>query len=193
VLAVLALAFLPSAASAQVVTWTIDPGHSSPQFSVRHMMIATVRGEFDGPTGTVAYDPANIAGTLKTSAVINAKSITTHNAERDSDLRSPLFFDVGKYPTLKFVSTKAEAAGPGKYTVTGDLTIHGVTRSVVLDVEGPTPAVKDLDGLMRSAATMTTTLNRRQFGLQYNVLIEAGAAVVADEVKVTIELEFTHK
>jgi polyisoprenoid-binding protein YceI len=193
VLVALALALLPGSAFGQVITWTIDPGHSSPQFSVRHMMIATVRGEFDGPTGTVAYDAANIPGTLAVSAVINAKSINTHNSDRDGDLKSPLFLDVAKFPTIKFVSTKTEAAGPGKYKVTGNLTIHGVTKPVVLDVEGPGPSVKDLDNLTRAAATMTTTLNRREFGLQYNVVLEAGGAVVADEVKVTIELEFTHK
>jgi len=184
---------LPAAAGAQTTTWTIDPGHSSPQFSVRHMLIATVRGEFDGPTGTVTFDPKDIPGTLNVAATISAKSLTTHNAERDSDLKSPLFFDVAKFPTIKFVSKKAAAAGTGHYKVTGDLTIHGVTKEVDLDVEGPTQTVKDLDGLSRAAATMSTTLNRRQFGLQYNVLIESGGAVVADEVKVTIELEFTHK
>jgi polyisoprenoid-binding protein YceI len=187
------LTVLPVGLSAQAVTWQIDPGHSSAQFAVRHMLIATVHGEFDGPTGTVSFDPRDIAGTLKADATINAKSISTRNADRDGDLKSELFLNVSKYPTITFKSRKAAAAGPGHFTVTGDLTIHGVTREVTLDVEGPTPAVKDLDGLMRAGATMTTTLNRREFGLQYNVLIETGGAVVADAVKVTIELEFTHK
>ncbi len=187
------LAFWPMAASAQATTWQIDPGHSSAQFSVRHMVIATVHGEFDGPTGTVSFDPKDIAGTLKADATINAKSLNTRNAERDRDLKSDLFLNVAKYPTITFKSKKAAASGPGRFSVTGDLTIHGVTREVTLDVEGPTPAVKDLDGLMRAGAAMTTTLNRRAFGLQYNVLLEAGGAVVADEVKVTIDLEFTHK
>jgi polyisoprenoid-binding protein YceI len=181
------------ALSAQAATWQIDPGHSSAQFSVRHMLIATVHGEFDGPTGTVSFDPKDIAGTLKADATINARSISTRNAERDRDLKSDLFLNVTKFPTITFKSKKAAAAGAGRFTVIGDLTIHGVTREVTLDVEGPTPTVKDLDGLMRAGATMTTTLNRREFGLQYNVLLEAGGAVVADEVKVTIELEFTHK
>jgi len=180
-------------ASAQAVTWKIDPGHTTATFAVRHMLIATVRGQFDGPTGSVTYDPKDIPGTLKVDATFNTKSITTHNAERDSDLKSPLFFDVTKYPTMKFVSKKTEAAGAGKFKVTGDLTMHGVTREVVLDVEGPTAAVKDLDGQMRAAATMTTAINRKQWGLQYNVLLEAGGAVVADEVKIEIDVEFTHK
>lgn len=187
------LALLPGVASAQSVTWTIDPGHSSAQFSVRHMLVATVRGEFDGPSGTISYDPANIAGTLKVEATINARSISTRNADRDRDLKGEGFFDVARYPAITFKSKKAEAAGSGAFKVTGDLTMHGVTREVVLDVEGPTPAIKDLSGSMRAGVTITTTLNRRTFGLQYNQLLETGGAVVSDEVKVTIDLEFTRK
>lgn len=184
---------LPAAARAQVVTWKIDPGHTSTQFAVRHMVVATVRGVFDGPNGSVAFDPKDIPGTLKVEATFNTTSIDTNNAERDADLRNEQFLNVAKFPTMKFVSKRAEAAGPGRYRVTGDLTLRGVTHEVVLDVEGPTAAVKDLDGQMRAGAAMTTTLNRKLWGLQYNVLLEAGGAVVADEVKVQIDLEFTHK
>ena len=184
---------LPLAAQAQVVTWKIDPGHTSTQFAVRHMVVATVRGVFDGPTGTVAFDPKDIPGTLKVEATFNTKSIDTNNAERDADLRSEQFLNVAKFPTMKFVSKRAEAAGSGRFKVTGDLTLRGVTNEVVLDVEGPTAAVKDLDGQMRAGASMATTLNRKLWGLQYNVLLEAGGAVVADEVRVQIDLEFTHK
>src|SRR5690242_3357651 len=129
---------LPAAASAQVITWKIDPGHTSTQFAVRHMVVATVRGEFDGPTGTVAYDPKDISGTLKVDATFNTRSINTHNAERDGDLRSEQFLNVAKFPTMKFVSKRAEAAGAGHFKVTGDLTLRGQTHEVVLDVEGPT-------------------------------------------------------
>ena len=184
---------LPLAAQAQVVTWKIDPGHTSTQFAVRHMVVATVRGVFDGPTGTVAFDPKDIPGTLKVEATFNTKSIDTNNAERDADLRSEQFLNVAKFPTMTFVSKRAEAAGSGRFKVTGDLTLRGVTNEVVLDVEGPTAAVKDLDGQMRAGASMATTLNRKLWGLQYNVLLEAGGAVVADEVRVQIDLEFTHK
>jgi polyisoprenoid-binding protein YceI len=179
--------------SAQTTNWRIDPGHTTTQFAVRHMLVATVRGQFDGPTGSVSYDPKDIPGTLKVDATFSTRSINTHNAERDGDLRSELFLNVAKFPTMKFVSTKAEAAGPGRFKVTGDLTLRGVTREVVLDVEGPTAAVKDLDGQLRAGAAMTTTINRKQWGLQYNVLLEAGGAVVADEVRIQIDLEFTHK
>jgi polyisoprenoid-binding protein YceI len=192
-LSLFGLLCMAGTASAQAVTWKIDPGHTTAQFAVRHMLVATVRGVFDGPTGSVTFDPKDIPGTLKVDATFNTKSINTHNAERDGDLRSGLFLDVAKFPTMKFVSRKTEAAGPGRYKVTGDLTLRGVTREVVLDVEGPTAAVKDLDGQQRAGAAMTTTINRKQWGLQYNVLLEAGGAVVSDEVKISIDLEFTHK
>jgi polyisoprenoid-binding protein YceI len=188
-----AVVSLPAAARAQAVTWKIDPGHTSTQFAVRHMVVATVRGEFDGPTGTVAYDPADIAGTLRVEATFNTRSINTHNAERDGDLRSEQFLNVAKFPTMKFVSKRTEAAGTGRFKVTGDLTLRGQTHEVVLDVEGPTAAVKDLDGQMRAGAAMTTTINRRAWGLNYNVLLEAGGAVVAEDVRIQIDLEFTHK
>ena len=191
---ILALLFaLPAGASAQSVTWTIDSGNSAAQFSVRHMLVATVRGQFDGPSGKLTYDPKDIAGTLKVEATINTKSISTSNPDRDRDLKGEGFFDVAKYPTMTFKSKKAEAAGPGAFKVTGDLTMHGVTKEVVLDVEGPTASVKDLTGMVRAGALITTTLNRKVFGLQYNALLETGGAVVSDEVKVTIDLEFTHK
>lgn len=183
----------PAVASAQSLKWTIDPGHSAATFTVRHMMVANVKGEFDGPTGTVSYDPANIAGTLKVEATINVRTISTRNADRDKDLKSDNFFAVAKYPLMTFTSKRAAAGAAGHFTVTGDLTMHGVTREVVLDVEGPTPAVKDLSGQQRVGAALTTTLSRRAFGLLYNELLEAGGAVVGDEVRVTIDLEIFHK
>ncbi|MEO8070288.1 MAG: YceI family protein [Acidobacteriota bacterium] len=187
----LLLAAAPS--FAQTITWTIDPGHSTAQFTVRHMVVANVHGEFAGPTGTVEFDPMNITGTLRVHAVIDARSIDTRNPNRDADLRSANFFDVAKYPTLTFTSTRAEAAGAGAFKLTGDLTMHGVTRPVVLDVSGPTPQVKDLNGMARVGATATTTIDRRDYGLRYNELLEAGGAVVGNEIKITIDLEVTHR
>ena len=113
-LLLMAVLSLPAAARGQVVTWKIDPGHTSAQFAVRHMVVATVRGVFDGPTGTVAFDPKDIPGTLKVEATFNTKSIDTRNAERDADLRSEQFLNVAKFPTMKFVSKRTEAAGPGR-------------------------------------------------------------------------------
>src|SRR4029453_3046870 len=152
---------LPLSAQAQAVTWTIDPGHTSTQFAVRHMVVATVRGVFAGPTGTVAFDPNDIPGTLKVEATFNTRSIDTNNAERDADLRGRQFLNVAKFPTMKFVSKPAQAAGAGHFKVTGAPTLRGATHEVVLDVEGPTAAVKDLDGRTRAGAAMTTTLNRK--------------------------------
>jgi polyisoprenoid-binding protein YceI len=186
-------ALVPAAASGQVITWNIDPGHSAAQFSVRHMLVATVRGEFDGPRGIVQFDPKDIVSTLRADVVIDAKTINTRNADRDKDLRSSMFFDVGKYPKILFRSKRAEAAGQGKFKLIGDLTMHGVTKEVVLDVEGPTPEIKDIWGERRVGATATTAVNRRDFGLVYNELLEAGGAVVGDEVKITIDIEVSHK
>ena len=191
----LALIFLalPATASAQPVSWTIDPGHSAAQFSVRHMVVASVRGEFNGPVGTIAFDPKDIASTLKVDATIDARSINTRNADRDKDLKSDLFFDVNKYPKITFKSKLTEAAGSGHFKVAGDLTMHGVTKEVVLDVEGPTPPIKDIWGAVRMGATATTTFDRRSFGLMYNQLLEGGGAIVGNDVHITIDVEFSHK
>jgi len=184
---------VPSLAAAQPATWTIDPGHSAAQFTVRHMVVSNVRGEFDGPSGTVAFDPKDIPGTLKVQASIDAKTINTRNPDRDKDLRSSLFFDVDKFPRITFASKRAEAAGSGRFKLIGDLTMHGVTKEVTLDVQGPTPEIKDIWGGVRVGATATTTVDRREFGLLYNRLLEAGGAVVGNEVTITIDLEVTRQ
>ena len=136
---------LSASAFAQVKTWSIDPNHSAAQFSVRHMGISTVRGAFTKVSGTVSYDPADLSKTA-IDVSIDANSVDTRVERRDNDLRSPNFFDVAKYPTLTFKSKHVEAAGPGKLKITGDLTIHGVTKEVVLDVDGPTAPVTDPEG-----------------------------------------------
>ncbi len=184
---------LPAPAAAQSVTWTIDKGHSAAMFTVRHMLVANVKGEFDGPTGTVSYDPQHIAETLKVDATIQAATVNTRNAARDNDVRGDGFLAVAKFPTITFTSKRTVAGAAGHFMVTGDLTIRGVTKEVVLDVEGPTPAVKGLSKEIRVGATMTTVISRRAFGLLYNELLEAGGAVVGDEVRITIDLEVTHK
>ena len=192
---VLALALtlaVPALASAQVATWTIDPGHSAAQFSVRHMVVANVKGEFDGPVGTVTFDPSDLK-TLKVDVTIAAKSVNTRNADRDKDLRSDLFFDVAKFPRMTFKSKRAEAGGPGKLKLVGDLTIKGVTKEIALDVEGPTPEIKDIWGERRIGATATTTIDRREFGLTYNRVLEGGGAVVGDTVNIVIDIEMTRK
>ena len=167
-------------------TWIVDPGHSAAAFSVKHMMIATVRGALGPVTGTVEYDGTN-ASSVAADVTIDVRAIDTGNASRDTDLRAPDFFDVAKYAAMTFKSKRAEAAGAGRFRLVGDLTIRGVTKEVTLDVEGPSPAIKQGNNL-RVGASATTKLNRRDFGLNYNGLIEAGA-VVGDEVTVTIDIE----
>jgi polyisoprenoid-binding protein YceI len=186
------LLLAPGLAFGQSATWTIDPGHSSGQFTVRHMVVANVRGEFDGPTGTITFDPTDLK-TLKIDASFDTKSVNTRNADRDKDLRSDLFFDVAKYPKMTFRSQRAEPAGPGHVKVIGELTIRGITKEVTLDVEGPTTEIKDIWGERRLGATATTTIDRRQFGLIYNRMLEGGGAVVGDSVAITLDIEMTRK
>jgi polyisoprenoid-binding protein YceI len=186
----LAIFVWPAAASAQNATWTIDSGHSAASFSVRHMVVANVRGEFAGPVGTVTFDPKNLS-TLQIDATIDARTINTRNADRDKDLRSDLFFDVAKYPRITFKSRSVAVAGPGKLNVAGDLTIRGVTKPVTLAVDGPTAEIKDIWGSQRIGATATTTIDRRDFGLVYNRVLEGGGAVVGDQVSISLEVELT--
>ena len=171
-------------ALAQVQNWTIDPMHSSAQFSVRHLGISTVRGAFTKVSGSVQYDPADPTKTT-IDTTIDASSVDTRVEMRDNDLRSPNFFDVAKYPSLTFKSKRTEAAGSGKLKVTGDLTIHGVTKEVVLNVDGPSAAVKDPSGKVRIGAAASTSINRKDFG------VNGAGPMVGDDVPITIDLELT--
>lgn len=186
-----AVALLSAAAVAQAVQYEIDPVHSSAQFSVRHMMVSNVRGEFAKVTGTVVYDPKNLKAS-SVEATIDATTINTHEPKRDEHLKSPDFFDVAKYSTLTFKSKKVEKAGKDRLRVTGDLTIHGVTKEVALDVEGPSPEVK-MGTNIRSGASAGTTINRKDFGLVWNRALESGGVLVGDEVKITLEIEMGRK
>jgi polyisoprenoid-binding protein YceI len=167
--------------------YQIDSAHSSAQFTVRHMMIANVRGEFTRLSGGIAYDPADPANS-SIDATIDAASVNTREAQRDAHLKSADFFDVERFPTLTFRS-KEVAVRDGEGNVKGDLTMHGVTREVVLRVEGPTPESKDPWGNMRIGATATAKINRKDFGLNWNAALEAGGVLVGEEVKITIDLE----
>ena len=170
--------------------WVIDPGHSRVGFSVRHLMIANVRGEFRAFTGELAFDPADLASGGVTVA-IEAASIDTRHEKRDSDLKSAIFFDAEKYPQLKFVSTSARRSGDG-WEVRGDLTIRDQTHEVVLDVEGPTPEVKTPFGEMRIGVTATTKIKRSQWGLSWNKALETGGVLIGDDIKIDLELELSH-
>ncbi|MEO7648946.1 MAG: YceI family protein [Bryobacteraceae bacterium] len=179
------------ALAAPAEEWQIDRAHSAAQFSVRHLMVSTVRGQFGKLTGMVQYDAANPAA-ASVQAEVDMTSIDTREPKRDAHLKSPDFFDVAKYPTATFRSTKIEAAGAGKLKVTGDLTFHGVTRQVVFDVEGVGQPVKDRAGL-RMGATASTRISRKEFGITWNRLTEAGGVTVGDEVTITIDAELIRR
>jgi polyisoprenoid-binding protein YceI len=183
----LSLALLPGLALAQASTWTIDPSHTHASFTVRHMVISSVRGEFGKTAGTVKLDEKDLTKS-SVEAVIETASVNTREQKRDDHLRSPDFFDAEKNPKITFRSTQVEKAGPGKLKVKGDLTMNGVTKPVVLDVEGPTAAIVDMQGNTRRGIAARTTLQRKDFGLDWNKMVEAGP-VVGDEVKVEIEAE----
>ncbi len=175
-------------AAPTAATYTIDPAHSGAHFRVRHMMIASVRGEFRKVSGNVTFDPANPAASGIT-AEIDVNSLHTREPDRDNHLKSADFFDAANYPTIRFQSKKVEPEGAGKYKVTGDLTIRGVTREVVLRVEGPTGEAKDPWGYIRRGAEATAKINRKDFGLNWNQVLEAGGVLVGDEVEISLEAE----
>jgi polyisoprenoid-binding protein YceI len=169
------------------VVYEIDPTHSSVHFSVRHMMVSNVRGEFAKVTGTIRFDAGNpTASTVE--ATIDASSINTRDSQRDAHLKSAEFLDVEKFPTLSFYSKQVEPNHDGG-RVKGDLTVHGVTREITLDVEGPTAEVKDPWGKQRIGASATAKLNRKDFGMAWHAALEAGGIMVGDEVKITIDVE----
>jgi len=183
-----AIALLASlSALAQTSTWNIDPAHSTAQFTVRHLAISNVTGSFTKVTGSVALNDQDITQS-QVSASIDVSSVDTRVEARDKDLKSPNFFDVAKYPTIEFKSKRIVSSG-GKLQVIGDLTIHGTTREVTLDVDGPTPALTDPWGNSRRGISATTAINRRDFNLLYNNLLKTGEAVVGDNVKIQIDAE----
>jgi polyisoprenoid-binding protein YceI len=185
---VCAYAFLATlSALAQVSNWDIDPAHSTAQFTVRHMAISNVTGNFTKVTGSVVLNDKDITQS-QVSASIDINSIDTRVEMRDKDLKSPKFFDVGKYPTMEFKS-KRIVNSAGKLQLVGDLTIHGTTHEVTLDVDGPTPEVTDPWGNLRRGISATTTINRKDFNLIYNNLLKSGDAVVGDIVKIQIDAE----
>jgi polyisoprenoid-binding protein YceI len=178
--------------AAATSTWQIDPNHSAAQFAVRHLGLSTVRGAFTKVSGTIQLDDKD-ATKSAVDVTIDAASVDTRVPDRDKDLRSDHFFEVEKYPTLTFKSTKVEQTEAGKLKVTGDLTIHGVTKQIVLDVEGPTAPVKDPWGNQRAAANATTKINRQDFGVKWNAKMDNGGWVVGDDVVITIDVEMVQK
>ena len=167
---------------AETQTWQIDPMHTAAQFSVRHMGISTVRGIFEKTSGTVTFDPANPSSAV-IDVTIDANTVNTRVDRRDNDLRSANFFDSAKFPAITFKSKRVEPAGAGKLKITGDLTIHGVTKEVVLDVDGPSAAISDPMGNSRMGASASTKISRKDFG------VNGAAAMVGDEIEIVLDVE----
>jgi polyisoprenoid-binding protein YceI len=189
---VLAVAALSLPSLAMATTYELDSDHTTAYFVAKHMMVTNVRGEFGNVKGTLELNEKDITKST-VSVTIDAKGVNSGNAGRDTHLRGKDFFWVDKYPVITFKSKKVEVAGEGKLKVTGDLTIRDVTKEVVLDVDGPSKEIKDPRGNMRVGTTATTTVNRKDFGLNWNVALEAGGVLVGDEVKISLEAEGVRK
>jgi len=179
------LAFPAMAATSD---WQLDPAHSAAQFAVKHLAISTVRGAFTKVQGTVQFDSQDITKS-SVDVTIDAGSVDTREPNRDKDLRSDHFFDVEKFPSITFKSKKVEQVAPGKLKITGDLTIHGTTREVVLDVDGPSAPIKDPWGNQRMGVNASTKINRKDFGIGANY----PSAVIGDDISITIDSEMIQK
>lgn len=184
--AIFALAAI-TPANVRAETWVIDPVHSSIDFSVKHMMLSNVTGEFDKFSGAITAnddDPKSV----EIEVTIDASSVDTRNEKRDGHLKSPDFLDVAKYPTITFKSVKIEPESDNQWKVTGNLTLHGVTKLVVLEVTGPTPEVKVM-GAPHRGASATTTINRQDFGVSFNKTLDNGGLVAGNEVTISINVD----
>lgn len=188
---VLAVAFFGLASSAQASTWEMDMSHSQIGFSVRHMMVSNTSGRFAKATGTLELDDKDLARS-NVSIAIETASVDTQDQKRDEHLRSPDFFATAEHPQMTFKSKSVKAKGKG-YVINGDLTIRGVTRPVVLEVAELTGPVKDPWGNERRGATATAKINRKDFGIAWNKVLDAGGVAVGDEVRIQIEAEFIKK
>jgi len=187
-----ALILLTVPAWAGAETWNIDPAHTVAGFTVRHLMVSNVTGVFESTKGAIEYtigDPNSV----KADVTIETKSVNTRVTRRDDDLRSDNFFNAEKFPTITFKSKRVQNVKPGGFELVGDLTIRDVTKEVVLKVEGPTAPIRDPQGNRRVGAAASTTINRKEFNINYNRMIEAGGVVVGDEVKINLEIEAIEK
>jgi polyisoprenoid-binding protein YceI len=172
-----------------VATWNIDPVHSVAEFKVKHMMISHVKGHFTGVSGSLSLDETDITRS-KIEATIDSASINTRDPQRDAHLKSADFFDVEKFPTLSFKSTRIARSGDGELAVDGDLTIHGVTRNAKFAVEGPTAPGKDPWGNARIGVSASTKINRKDYGLTWNSALESGGILVGEDVTITLDVQF---
>jgi polyisoprenoid-binding protein YceI len=174
------------------IVYELDPVHSHISFSVRHMMVSQQRGVFRGVSGTLTLDRAALANS-RVEVSIDVATINTNVADRDEHLRGPDFFDVANHPQMTFASREIRARDDGQLRVTGDLTIRGTTRSVVLDVDPVSEESKDPYGLIRVGSSATTKISRKDFGLVWNAILETGGVALGDEVKITLDVQFVRK
>jgi polyisoprenoid-binding protein YceI len=172
-----------------LITWKLDPAHSAAEFKIRHLMISNVKGSFSGLSGTLTEDPANPANST-VEASVDVTTISTGDPQRDGHLKSADFFEVEKYPTMTFKSTSVKRNGDEDYTVTGDLTLHGVTKPVTFAVEGPSAPGKDPYGNTRIGLSATTKINRKDFGVSFNGVLETGGLMLGEDVSITLDVEF---
>jgi polyisoprenoid-binding protein YceI len=186
--AVLVGLILSTALRAEDIAWRIDTNHSAAHFSVRHLMISTVRGEFSGISGMVRYDARHPAQ-ASVEATVDCRTLNTGVAKRDEQMKGPDFFEVKKYPNMVFKSKRVQTAGKDKLKVTGDLTINNTTREVVIEVDGPSPQVKDAQGRMKIGLNATARINRKDFGIVWNEVLDNGGVAVADQVVITLDIE----
>jgi polyisoprenoid-binding protein YceI len=176
-------------APASTITWKLDPAHSAAEFKVKHMMISNVKGRISGLTGTLTEH--TVDSTLSSvEASVDLSTLTTGDAQRDGHLKSTDFFELEKHPTMTFKSTRVVPKGEGEYAVTGDLTIHGITKPVTFAVEGPSAPGKDPWGNTRIGLSATTKINRKDFGLNWNAALETGGVLVGEDVQITLDVQF---
>ncbi len=186
------LLFILAGGLASAANYAIDSAHSAAQFKVRHLMVSNVRGDFSKLAGTMEFDAKNLAKS-KVDATIDVSTVNTREPDRDKHLKSADFFDVEKFPQMIFKSKKWAVAGAGKYKVTGDLTIRGVTKEVVFEVSGVTPETKGMMGETRVGALVSGKVNRKDFGVSWNKTLDAGGVAVGDEVEITLDIEAVKK
>ena len=184
----LVLALVVAGSTAFAADWNIDKAHSSINFSTKHMLVSTVHGKFEDFDGTVSFDPKDLS-TISTNFTVQMASVNTDNEKRDGHLKTGDFFDVEHFPTMTFVSKKAEQTGEGKAMLTGDWTIRGVTKEVTFDVEGFNQEVKSPWGTFNTGGTATTTINRFDYGVAWDTKLDSGGLVVGQDVNITVELE----
>ena len=179
----------PAAAANATTTWNIDPAHSAAEFKVKHMMISNVKGKFTGLSGKLTLNDADISKS-RIEASFPVATLNTGDEQRDGHLKSGDFFDVEKFSNMTFVSTKVVSAGKGELKVTGDLTLHGVTKPVTFEVEGPSEPGKDPWGNTRIGLSATTKVNRKDFGLTWNSALETGGVLVGEDVTISLDVQF---